>query len=77
MSVITDIFIPDQDGLAFIKEARTRYPALKILAISGGLGRFPADPYLAMAQYSGAQRTLPKPFEPAALLKSVTELLSS
>jgi len=75
--VITDIFIPDQDGLAFIKDVRALYPAIKILAISGGLGRFPADPYLVMAQYSGAQLTLPKPFEPAALLKSVSELLSS
>lgn len=75
--VITDIFIPDQDGLAFIKEVRARYPAMKILAISGGLGRFPADSYLVMAQYSGAQRTLPKPFEPAELLQSVSELLSS
>ncbi|HKW50743.1 MAG TPA: response regulator [Candidatus Eisenbacteria bacterium] len=75
--VVTDIFIPDQDGLAFIKELRALYPTIKILAISGGVGRFPADPYLLMAKYSGAQLTLPKPFEPAALLKSVSELLCS
>jgi CheY-like chemotaxis protein len=75
--VITDIFIPDRDGLDFIKEIRALYPGIKILAISGGVGRFPAGPYLTMAQYSGAQRTLTKPFEPAALLKSVSELLSS
>jgi len=75
--VITDIFIPDKDGLEFIKDVHAQYPAMKILAISGGVGRFPADSYLVMAQYSGAQRTLPKPFEPAALLKSVSELLAS
>jgi len=75
--VITDIFMPDRDGLDFIKDIRARYPAVRILAISGGVGRFPAGPYLTMAQYSGAERTLTKPFEPAALLKSVSELLSS
>jgi len=75
--VITDIFMPDRDGLDFIKNLRAQYPAIKILAISGGAGRFPAGPYLTMAQYSGAQLTLAKPFEPAALLKSVSELLSS
>lgn len=75
--VITDIFIPEHDGLEFIKEVRARYPAIKILAISGGAGRFPAGPYLTMAEFSGAQSTLTKPFEPAALLASVSELLSS
>src|SRR5882672_12726544 len=67
--VITDIFMPDRDGLDFIKNLRAQYPAIKILAISGGAGRFPAGPYLTMAQYSGVQLTLAKPFEPAALPK--------
>ena len=75
--VITDIFIPDRDGREFIKEVRAQYPAVKILAISGGTGRLPADPYLTMSQISGAQRTLAKPFEPAALLRAVFEILSS
>ena len=75
--VITDIFMPDQDGLEFIKDVRARYPAIKILAISGGAQHFPADPFLALAHYSGAQQTLMKPFEPAALLQAVSALLSS
>jgi len=75
--VITDLFIPDRDGLEFIKEVRARYPSVKILAISGGVGRFPADPYLKMSEFSGAQRTLTKPFEQAVLLKSVSELLAA
>jgi CheY-like chemotaxis protein len=75
--VITDIFMPDRDGLEFIKDVRARYPAIKILAISGGAEHFPAEPFLTLAQYSSAQRTLMKPFEPAALLQVVSELLSS
>ena len=75
--LITDIFMPDRDGLEFIKEVRVAYPKIMILAISGGTERFPVDPYLTLAQHSGAQRTLTKPFEPAALLRAVSELVPS
>ena len=73
--VITDIFMPDRDGLEFIKEVRLKYPEIRILAISGGGERFTADPYLTLAHHTGAQRTLTKPFEPAALLQAVSDLL--
>jgi CheY-like chemotaxis protein len=73
--VITDVFMPDKDGLEFINEVRARHPELKILAISGG-SRFTPEPYLAAAKCAGAQRTLAKPFDPADLLQAVNELLA-
>jgi CheY-like chemotaxis protein len=75
--VITDIFMPDRDGLEFIKDIRARYPSIKILVISGGGKNFPAQPFLTLAQHSGAQQTLMKPFGPAALRQAVSELLST
>jgi len=75
--VITDIFMPDRDGLEFIQDLRARYPDIKILAMSGGTDNFPADSFLTVARHFGSQRSIMKPFEPAALLQAVSELLSS
>jgi CheY-like chemotaxis protein len=74
--IITDIIMPEKEGIETIMELRHDFPGLKILAISGG-GREPPDEYLQMAKSFGAQRTLAKPFGPKDLLKAVGELLSA
>jgi len=72
--VITDIFMPGEDGLEMIVKIRKEYPAVKILAISGG-GSFPSvEPYLMAAKSRGAQKTLRKPLKPGAVLKAMEEL---
>jgi CheY-like chemotaxis protein len=71
--VITDLVMPEKDGLETILELRRMNPAVKIVAMSGG-GRTlgPGQFYLESAQLFGAYRVLAKPFTAAAFLHSVS-----
>ena len=73
--IITDLIMPEKEGIETIMELRWDFPDVKIIAISGG-GRIEAEEYLFMAQKLGVQRTFAKPIERAELLKSVRELLN-
>jgi DNA-binding response OmpR family regulator len=72
--VITDLVMPDREGLETIAALRRDWPALPIIAMSGGALRSPL--YLAMAAKLGASRTLAKPFAPSVLLRVIDELLA-
>jgi DNA-binding response OmpR family regulator len=71
--VITDLLMPEKEGLETIQEIRSKRPDLKILAISGAPEGWKT---LEMARKLGAQRTLRKPFLPDELLAEVEQLLS-
>ena len=70
--VITDILMPEIDGLEVIRELRRDTPRIPAIAISGGDAI-----YLRMAKRLGATTTLVKPFRPMELLKAVDESLAS
>jgi DNA-binding NtrC family response regulator len=72
--IITDIVMPEKEGLETIMEFQHQSPGVKIIAISGG-GKIAADQYLNLAQMLGAQKTFSKPFELKKLLEEVRELL--
>ncbi len=72
--VITDIFMPEFDGLETIREIRREFLQARIIAISGGGRRSDFD-YLPSALMLGAWRTMDKPFNPAELLQAVAEAL--
>jgi CheY-like chemotaxis protein len=72
--IITDIVMPDKDGLETIQELRTEFPLIKIVAISGG-GRVAGNDYLKIAQKLGAARTFSKPFSVEELVQAVEELV--
>lgn len=72
--MITDIIMPDKEGIETIVAVRKSHPELKIIAMSGG-GRVRADDYLEMAQGLGAFRVLRKPFESEELFKAIREAL--
>ncbi|MCW2243447.1 response regulator transcription factor [Azospirillum canadense] len=74
--VITDIFMPNQEGLATIMELRRSYPNIKIIAISGGGARASLD-VLPVAEALGAQKTLRKPFTPAEVMDAVRDVLGA
>jgi|SRR5919197_6153057 DNA-binding response OmpR family regulator len=74
--VITDIFMPEQEGLETIQELREQTPRPKIIAMSGG-GRLGTLEYLPAAREFGADRTLDKPFDCEAMLTAVREMLSA
>lgn len=73
--VITDLIMPEKEGVETISELRTRFPAIKIIAMSGG-GMGGATDYLRMARALGAGQTLAKPFTRDDLLKLVKAALS-
>ena len=72
--VITDLVMPDKEGLETIRELRSRYGDVRIIAISGG-GVGNADHYLQAALRLGAVRTLSKPFSNDEILTAVAETL--
>jgi CheY-like chemotaxis protein len=73
--VITDIVMPEKEGLEVLIELRERQvPPVKIIAISGG-GRQKAGDYLRLAKLMGAARVLAKPFSNEVLIAAINELL--
>ncbi len=68
--VITDLIMPEVDGLEIIQHLRRVDPEVRILAISGG-GRVQAEEYLAVARKFGAVEVLPKPFSSQDLKAAV------
>ena len=72
--IITDLFMPEKEGMEIIMEMRRDFPDVKIIAISGA-GSLGATQYLEMARMIGATRTLAKPFGQEELLAAVRELL--
>ncbi len=72
--VITDIVMPEKEGLETIMEMQKASRDVKIIAISGG-GRLEPAGYLYNAKALGAKHTFEKPFKQADLLGAVYELL--
>ena len=72
--IITDLIMPEKEGIETIRELTAELPKVKIIAISGGGRIGPAD-YLHMAKMLGAKRTLAKPIERDELVRTVKEVL--
>jgi CheY-like chemotaxis protein len=72
--LITDIIMPEKEGLETIVEMKKKYPDLKIIAISGG-GRISADGYLPGAKLLGANMVFQKPLVQKEFLEAVASLL--
>jgi CheY-like chemotaxis protein len=75
--VITDIFMPEKEGVETILSLRKRRPNAKIIAISGGDRFVGADRPLNVARLLGAQRTFTKPVNLKELVEAVGELLAA
>ncbi len=70
--VITDIWMPDTDGLEATLQLTHDFPEIKIIAITGGSGDRDC---LGVAKFFGARRTFKKPFDMKELLAAVRETL--
>ena len=73
--VITDLIMPDMEGIETIANLRRGDPNVKVIAISGG-GRNSPDDYLHLAEKLGAIKTFAKPVDRNELLKTVKQLTS-
>jgi CheY-like chemotaxis protein len=74
--VITDIIMPDKDGIETIRTLLKHNPQAKIIAISGGARIGDVD-LLKLARMIGASETLAKPFDPDDLIQSTRRLLAA
>jgi DNA-binding response OmpR family regulator len=72
--VITDLFMPQQDGIETIQQLRAQFPDARILAVSGGASLGAEGP-LIDARMLGADETLAKPFSRDELLERVRGLI--
>jgi CheY-like chemotaxis protein len=80
--VICDLFMPNKEGIATLRELRRRDPAVPVIMMSSDnssasyLGLAHVD-YLGMARALGATRTIEKPFEYSQLIRLVQECLAA
>ena len=73
--ILTDIFMPDVNGLELMREMRNKLGDTQVIAMSGGgRGIFPSE-VLPVAEAFGAHITLDKPFTKKELLPLVKKLL--
>ncbi|MDH5433249.1 MAG: response regulator [Gammaproteobacteria bacterium] len=73
--MITDILMPNKEGLELISEVREKFPNLKIIAYSGG-GAADPQSYLEFASGMGADRVFSKPMPLAELRQEIQALIS-
>jgi CheY-like chemotaxis protein len=73
--VITDIIMPEKEGLETILELRKNHPEIKIIAISGG-GRIGPEGYLPSAKHLGADMVFQKPLVQKEFIQGVALLLN-
>ena len=72
--IITDMVMPEKEGIETIMELKKDFPDVKIIAISGG-GRSKPESHLNLAKQLGAKRVFPKPIDREELLNAIRELL--
>jgi len=72
--VITNIIMPEEDGLGVIRKLKALKPKLKVIAMSGG-GKASPRNYLSVAKVLGANATIAKPFQINDLISIVENLI--
>jgi CheY-like chemotaxis protein len=74
--VVTDLIMPNREGIETIRAMRAFDPSVPIIAMSGNAGAKFMN-FLKVAKLSGAALTLEKPFTPEKLVEAVTQVLRS
>jgi CheY-like chemotaxis protein len=73
--VLTDVLMPDTDGMELLRELHREFPEVRVIAMSGGSQLLPGSELLQVARCLGARAALPKPFEIEALLNALAQTL--
>lgn len=68
---VTDIWMPDIDGLKLIKKLREEFPRLRIVAMTGGGPRLTIETAGSLAEVWGAERVFVKPFDEDLLIRLI------
>ena len=69
--IITDLIMPERDGVEALLELRSQHPDIKTIVISGD-----APEFLPIVEDLGANRTIAKPFKNQDVINAVRELLN-
>jgi DNA-binding response OmpR family regulator len=72
--VVTDLLMPEQDGIGLIMELKKAKESLRIIAISGG-GKAGPSNYLDIARTLGADAVFSKPFSLQDIMREIDKLL--
>lgn len=73
--ILTDILMPEQDGLETIQMVRKKHPKMRIVAMSGGMLDGRVD-FLPIARKFGADHVMPKPFSGSELLLVLEKVMA-
>jgi two-component system, chemotaxis family, chemotaxis protein CheY len=73
--VVTDILMPEVDGLEVIRAVLRDYPGVAVIAMSGGSARLPGADALQLARTLGAHAILPKPLSAKDLDEAIVSVL--
>ena len=73
--IITDIVMPEKEGLETILHIRKHFPDLPVIAMSGG-ARIKPESYLDLAKQFGARYVFPKPFVKKDIVAAIKECLA-
>lgn len=74
--VLTDVLMPDVDGLEVVRAVREEFPGTPVVAMSGGSSRLPGGDALRLASCLGAQAVLAKPFTEQQLRETIGKVLA-
>lgn len=74
-AIVSDIWMPEMDGIALLKEIRGAGNTIPVVVISGGAPNAPLTYTAPLAATFGANAVVYKPFERAELLKAIDSVL--
>jgi len=74
--ILTDLLMPEKDGVRVISEVKCKFPQIPIIAMSGGQSVF-SPVFLEAAATLGAMKTLNKPFKDEELLEAIKSCINS
>ncbi|HEX7510524.1 MAG TPA: response regulator [Chitinivibrionales bacterium] len=72
--VITDLVMPEKEGIETIKEIKQLYPLCTVIAMSGSVF---GSTYLPMARMLGAEAVIQKPFNKQTMLDAIYSILTN
>jgi DNA-binding NtrC family response regulator len=71
--VVSDLWMPEVDGLNIIKRVRADYPHLRVFAVTGGGPRMTIETAGSLAEVWGAERVFVKPFDETELIQAIRD----
>src|SRR5581483_6000106 len=75
--VLTELVMPERDGIELLREIKRGTPQTKVIAMSGGGNCLPAEFVLHLARKLGADATVSKPIDATRLLETIEKVLST